>query len=240
MHLSRPVFKPLAHLQKGAGFNLTHSFFLCSVQRHISPPETVVQLIPCFAPHAWGRHELRLDLKRIVNVFPRVIFITGGAASGKSLWAEDLVIKSGKSKAYLATSQMLDGEMQAKIDTHRARRGPDWSLSEAPLDLAPTLATLGRDQICLIDCATMWLSNHLLAKSDLAQAQAALLDAIATCTGDLVIVSNEVGQGIVPDNALARHFREAQGRLNIALAARADLVVQVIVGLPLVLKGQLP
>lgn len=176
----------------------------------------------------------------MVKVFPKITFIIGGAASGKSLWAEELVIKSGKPKTYLATAQTFDGEIQTKIDIHRARRGPDWSLSEAPLDLAPTLATLSSNQICLIDCATMWLSNHLLAENDLAQTQAALLRAITTCTGNLVVVSNEVGQGIVPDNALARRFREAQGRLNIALAAQADLVVQVIVGLPLVLKGQLP
>jgi len=108
------------------------------------------------------------------------------------------------------------------------------------MDLKPALSGLAHGQICLIDCATMWLSNHLLADSDLAAAQAALMGAIATCKADLVIVSNEVGQGIVPENTLARTFREAQGRLNIALAARADLVVQVTVGLPSVLKGQLP
>jgi len=86
----------------------------------------------------------------------------------------------------------------------------------------------------------MWLSNHLLAGSDLAAQQTSLLTAITTCPAHLVIVSNEVGQGIVPDNALARQFREAQGRLNIALAAQANLVVQITVGLPTVLKGQLP
>lgn len=150
------------------------------------------------------------------------------------------MIKSGISKTYLATSQVLDSEMQSKITRHRARRGPDWALKEVPLDLIPTLASLGKDQICLIDCATMWLSNNLLAGTDLAQAQSALSGAISACDGPLVIVSNEVGQGIVPENALARSFREAQGRLNITLAAQADLVVQITVGLPLVLKGRLP
>lgn len=130
--------------------------------------------------------------------------------------------------------------MRTKIDHHRARRDSSWALIETPLDLAPALSGLAQGQICLIDCATMWLSNHLLANSDLAAAQTALLTAVAGCAADLVIVSNEVGHGIVPDNALARSFREAQGRLNIALAAQADLVVQVSVGLPLVLKGQIP
>ncbi len=178
--------------------------------------------------------------EKVIKVFPRVTFIVGGAASGKSSWAEKYVDSSDKSKAYIATSQVLDGEMQAKVDQHRARRDPSWTLIEAPLDLAPALSGLGTHQICLVDCATMWLSNHLLAQGDLPTVRAQLLQEISTCAADLVIVSNEVGHGIVPDNALAREFREAQGRLNIDLAARADLVVQVSVGLPLVLKGTLP
>ncbi|GAB4558212.1 MAG: hypothetical protein Tsb0024_22630 [Ruegeria sp.] len=120
------------------------------------------------------------------------------------------------------------------------QRGTGWHTIEAPMDLCPALAGLSPDQVCLIDCATMWLSNHLLADSDLEQEQAALLAALRACPAQIVIVSNEVGHGVVPDNALARKFREAQGRLNIALAAQADLVVQVIAGLPQVLKGQLP
>jgi len=173
-------------------------------------------------------------------VFPRVTFIVGGAASGKSAWAESFVESSGKSKIYLATSQVLDAEMRAKIDLHIARRDKSWTLIEEDLDLNGPLSSLDRGQICLIDCATMWLSNHLAGKGDLAIAQSALLGAIGTCAGDLVIVSNEVGQSIVPQNPLARRFREAQGRLNIDLAARADLVVQITVGLPMVLKGKLP
>ncbi len=173
-------------------------------------------------------------------MFPKVTLIIGGAASGKSAWAEAFVDASGKSKTYLATSQVLDGEMQAKINIHRARRNKSWTLIEAPMDLTPALSGFAPGQICLIDCATMWLSNHLLANSDLAAAQTALLRAIAGSNVDLVIVSNEVGHGIVPDNALARSFREAQGRLNIALAACADLVVQISVGLPRALKGCLP
>ncbi len=178
--------------------------------------------------------------EKVIKVFPRVTFIVGGAASGKSAWAEGFVESCKKSKTYLATSQVLDGEMRAKVDAHVARRDQSWALIEAQMDLRPALSGLKPDQICLLDCATMWLSNHLLADSDLDVAQAALLAALAECRANLVIVSNEVGQGIVPENPLARQFREAQGRLNIALAAHADLVVQVTVGLPLVLKGTLP
>lgn len=178
--------------------------------------------------------------EKVIKVFPRVTFIVGGAASGKSAWAEGFMESSVKSKVYLATSQVLDDEMRAKVAAHVARRDPSWALIEAQMDLGPALSGLKTGQICLLDCATMWLSNHLLADSDPDVAQSALLAAIKNCRADLVIVSNEVGQGIVPENPLARRFREAQGRLNIALAARADLVVQVTVGLPLVLKGTLP
>lgn len=173
-------------------------------------------------------------------MFPKASFIIGGSASGKSAWAEAFTASAGKSKVYLATSTIHDAEMQAKINQHVARRDTSWTLIEAPMHLAPVLSGLQPGQICLIDCATMWLSNHMLASSDLANARSAFLNAISTCAANLVIVSNEVGQGIVPDNATARQFREAQGRLNIALAARADLVVQINTGLPLVLKGHLP
>lgn len=173
-------------------------------------------------------------------MFPRVTFILGGAASGKSEFAESLVEKYGKSKIYLATSKMLDDETRSKINLHKARRGRGWTTVEAPYDLTPALSRLGRDHVCLIDCATMWLGNHLLAENDIESEQNRLLAAISACAADLVIVSNEVGHGIVPENALARRFREAQGRLNIALAACADCALLVTAGLPQVLKGRLP
>ncbi len=171
---------------------------------------------------------------------PNLTFVLGGAASGKSSFAEQLVVSLGKKRVYLATSQVFDDEMKNKVQKHVVQRGAGWETIEAPLDLSNALARLGADQICLIDCATMWLSNNLLAENDLEQAQAELLEAVQNCPAQILIVSNEVGHGIVPDNALARKFREAQGRLNISLAAQADLVVQVTAGLPLVLKGQLP
>lgn len=140
---------------------------------------------------------------------------------------------------YLATAQAFDAEMRAKIDQHIIRRGEGWTTIEAPLDIVPPLESLSSEHVCLLDCATMWLSNLMLAERDITVAQAALIDAVQSCAAHLVIVSNEVGQGIVPENALARQFREAQGRLNIALAGECDTVVQVIAGLPRVLKGSL-
>ncbi|MCG7520133.1 bifunctional adenosylcobinamide kinase/adenosylcobinamide-phosphate guanylyltransferase [Ruegeria sp. Ofav3-42] len=170
---------------------------------------------------------------------PDLTIVLGGAASGKSAFAEQLVVSSGKKKTYLATSQVFDNEMKQKVQRHITQRGEGWETIEAPYDIGPTLANLTPDDVCLIDCATMWLTNHLLAENDLQQAQGALLQSLRLCRAQVVIVSNEVGHGIVPDNALSRQFREAQGRLNIALAAEADLVVQVTAGLPLVLKGRL-
>jgi len=175
-----------------------------------------------------------------MTVYPDLTFVLGGAASGKSAFAEQLIVLSRKKQIYLATSQVFDDEMRQKVKRHINQRGDGWTTIEAPFDLGPALADLGPNDICLIDCATMWLTNHLLAENDLDQVQSALLQALESCHAPVVIVSNEVGHGIVPDNALSRRFREAQGRLNIALAAQADLVVQVTAGLPLVLKGQLP
>lgn len=168
-----------------------------------------------------------------------VTFILGGAASGKSAFAEQLCANAGKDKVYWATAQVFDAEMREKVSRHLKQRGEGWTTVEEPETAAHVLAPLFSDQVCLMDCATMWLSNHFLAEHDLDAATEELLSAIGRCQADVVIVSNETGLGIVPENKLARRFREAQGRLNIALAARADTVVQVTAGLPLVLKGGL-
>lgn len=173
-------------------------------------------------------------------MLPHGTFVLGGAASGKSAWAENLIESNSLSATYLATGRILDAEVQARVDRHIARRDARWHTVEAPLDLAPTLCELNATDVVLIDCATMWLSNHMIDGSDLIAAQTDLLSALQTCAAPWVMVSNEVGHGIVPDNKLARQFREAQGRLNIALAAQADLAVQVIAGLPQILKGTLP
>ncbi|QFT58645.1 Bifunctional adenosylcobalamin biosynthesis protein CobP [Sulfitobacter sp. THAF37] len=166
--------------------------------------------------------------------------VLGGAASGKSGWAEAMLEKGGRPMVYLATSRVFDDEVAQKVAIHRKRRDARWRTVDAPLDLGPALADVTAQDHVLIDCATMWLTNHMMDGNDIAAAQDALLAALRTCAAPWVIVSNEVGHGIVPDNALARRFREAQGRLNILLAQEAALVVQVTAGLPLALKGQLP
>ncbi|AXI48144.1 bifunctional adenosylcobinamide kinase/adenosylcobinamide-phosphate guanylyltransferase [Sulfitobacter sp. SK012] len=173
-------------------------------------------------------------------MLPSGTFVLGGAASGKSQWAENFILSNNLDAIYLATGQIGDSETNSRVAIHRARRDARWRTIEEPLDLAPTLAGLTSKDAVLIDCATMWLSNQMMADAEISLVQASLLDALRRCAAPWIIVSNEVGYGIVPDNALARRFREFQGRLNIALAAEADLAVQVIAGLPLVLKGHLP
>lgn len=173
----------------------------------------------------------------------KLTLVLGGAASGKSVFAEGLVTGSDLAPVYLATAQAWDAEMAEKIARHRDQRDAGgWRTIEEPVDIASALAGVAADEAVLIDCATMWLSN-LVLQDDPPGAEAAagtLLQACAACAGPVVIVSNEVGQGIVPDNALARRFREAQGALNRHIAGQAGLVVAVMAGLPLVLKGTLP
>jgi adenosylcobinamide kinase/adenosylcobinamide-phosphate guanylyltransferase len=145
-------------------------------------------------------------------MLPQRCFILGGAASGKSVWAEHLTESYGKSKVYVATGQSYDAEMETRVKIHQDRRDLSWTTAEAPLDLSSVLASATSDQVLLIDCATMWLSNNLMADSDLPAAQTNFLAGLEKCKAPWVIVSNEVGHGIVPDNKLARTFREAQGR----------------------------
>lgn len=171
---------------------------------------------------------------------PPLTLVLGGAASGKSDYAERLVCVTGLPMAYIATAQTYDNEMSEKIARHQARRGKGWRTIEAPGDIAPALAAVKKNEVVLLDCATMWLSNQLFSETELSVAEAALFAALTACAAPVVVVSNEVGAGIVPENALARRFRQAQGELNQRLAARADLVVTVMAGLPLALKGPLP
>lgn len=171
---------------------------------------------------------------------PSLTLVVGGARSGKSAFAEGLLIRSDRPRRYVATAEAWDDEMRDRIARHQRDRGGDWVTIEAPLDLSAALASAGADEAVLIDCATLWLTNHLLAEHDLAVETQRLIAALATCPAPVVIVSNETGWGIVPENALARRFRDEQGRLNQRLAAEAGLVVTVIAGLPMVLKGRLP
>lgn len=168
---------------------------------------------------------------------PRLTLVIGGARSGKSRHAEGLVTAHPSPWLYVATAEAHDDEMADRIAQHVARRDGGWITHDAPLDLAGAVRThAGRGRPVLIDCLTLWLSNVMLAGRDIAAEQAGLVDALAETAGPIVAVSNEVGLGIVPDNALARTFRDAQGRLNAAVAERAERVVLMAAGLPLVLK----
>ncbi len=169
-----------------------------------------------------------------------ISLVLGGARSGKSALAERLTLASGANPLYIATADAWDDEMRARIAEHRARRdGLGWETCEAPLTLAAALSA-EPDRPVLVDCLTLWLTNHLLAEHDLDAEADALLAALQARKGPVVLVANEVGLGIVPDNALARRFRDAAGRLNQRVAQSADLVVLTAAGLPLVLKGILP
>jgi adenosylcobinamide kinase/adenosylcobinamide-phosphate guanylyltransferase len=162
--------------------------------------------------------------------------VLGGARSGKSRHAEELVTALPPPWLYIATSEPRDGEMAARIAEHRARRGARWQTVEAPRDLAGALAAAPAGTAVLIDCLTLWLTNVMLAGSDIDAEMASLEHALARRGGATVLVANEVGLGIVPDNALARRFRDAAGRLNQRLAAAADRVVLLVAGIPVKVK----
>lgn len=166
---------------------------------------------------------------------PALTLVLGGARSGKSAYAEALI--GDRPAVYLATGGAGDAEMAARIRAHRARRGPQWRTVEEPLELAAALRKLGHGPI-LVDCLTLWLSNLMLADRDIDAETAGLEAALDGLTGPVVMVANEVGLGIVPDNALARAFRDHAGRLNQTIAARARRVVFVAAGLPLMLKDE--
>jgi adenosylcobinamide kinase / adenosylcobinamide-phosphate guanylyltransferase len=164
--------------------------------------------------------------------------VLGGARSGKSRHAESLITASAPPPwIYIATAQALDAEMTQRIAHHRARRGVGWQTVEAPHDLAGAIDKAPPDSALLVDCLTLWLTNRMLAEADIEADTAVLEKALARRRGSTVLVSNEVGSGVVPDNALARRFADLQGRLNQRIAARADRVVLVVAGLPLTVKG---
>lgn len=169
-----------------------------------------------------------------------VILVTGGARSGKSARAEALTRAFPGPPVYIATCQPFDAEMAERIARHRADRGPGWETHEVPLDLCAALADTDGAGPRLVDCLTLWLTNLILADRDPEAETAALLATLAAQTGPVVLVTNEVGWGIVPENPLARRFRDAQGRLNQRIATVADRVELVAAGLPLTLKGETP
>ena len=175
----------------------------------------------------------------MTSLLPRLTLVLGGARSGKSRYAEALVESQPGACVYLATAEPRDAEMAARIRAHRARRGARWRTVEAPLDLIGELAGAARpDGAVLVDCLTLWLSNLMEAGRDVAAESEALTKALPDLAGPAVLVSNEVGLGIVPDNPLARRFRDAAGSLHQSIAALAQSVVFVAAGLPLTLKDE--
>ncbi|MEZ5812640.1 MAG: bifunctional adenosylcobinamide kinase/adenosylcobinamide-phosphate guanylyltransferase [Rhizobiaceae bacterium] len=162
--------------------------------------------------------------------------LIGGARSGKSTHAEALIGRHTPPWFYVATAEALDDEMRERVEEHRRRRGADWRTIEAPLDLAGVLGTLPDGAPALVDCLTLWLSNQLLTGADLGAASDTLVKALAARRGPTFVVSNEVGQGIVPGDALSRRFRDAAGRLNQSVASIAGSVILMVAGLPLQVK----
>jgi len=165
--------------------------------------------------------------------------VLGGARSGKSAWAQSRAeawAADGGRLVMIVTAQALDQEMTERVAHHQAQRGDAWTTVETPMDLAAALAALRPDDIAVVDCLTLWLSSLMHAEAPLEPMFAALEAAIAACPARLQLISNEVGQGIVPDNPLARRFRDEAGRLHQRLAATCDEAVMIVAGLPIWLK----
>ncbi len=172
-----------------------------------------------------------------------VTLVTGGSRSGKSGFAQKLAGRGQPPRLFLATAQAFDDEMRRRITAHRAARPADWGLVEEPVNVPAALAAArGTAGTIVVDCVTLWISNLLLAdasfgETDAARHAVALLDA-ARGTGDVIIVTNEVGSGIVPDNELSRRFRDCAGRANQVLAAGADEVYLLVSGVPVAVKSK--
>ncbi|MGR3660984.1 MAG: bifunctional adenosylcobinamide kinase/adenosylcobinamide-phosphate guanylyltransferase [Paracoccaceae bacterium] len=166
----------------------------------------------------------------------KISLVLGGASSGKSSYAEALIAATQGRAVYVATAQSFDAEMANRISRHKTSRGQGWRTIEEPLQVADVLAGISADEVVLFDCLTLWLSNHMMAENDIDAEERRLIAALKACAAPVVIVSNEVGLGGVPENALARRFGQLQGKLNAVIAAEAGFVVNVIAGLPQVLK----
>jgi adenosylcobinamide kinase / adenosylcobinamide-phosphate guanylyltransferase len=166
----------------------------------------------------------------------RTILITGGARSGKSAIAEARTLEFARHAIYIATAQARDAEIAKRIAAHQARRGKGWTTHAEPLDLSGALAATDGHGPRLVDCLTLWLTNLMLGGHDWQSAGRALVATLGKQADPLIIVTNEVGAGIVPDNALAREFRDAAGLLNQWVAGAADEVILAVAGLPLKVK----
>lgn len=166
-----------------------------------------------------------------------LLFVLGGARSGKSRYALSRAEALSGDLVFVATAQALDNEMDSRIARHREERGPRWRTIEEPFDLAAVVRSeAGRNRVLLIDCLTLWASNLMLADRDMDAATGALVAALSDAQGPVILVANEVGLGIVPDNALARRFRDVAGIVNQAVAACVDEAMFMAAGLPMRLK----
>lgn len=165
------------------------------------------------------------------------LLVLGGARSGKSRYAQSRAEALGNELVFIATAQAFDDEMQDRITRHRDDRGSRWTTVEEPIDLAAAILAHSNPQTTvLVDCLTLWASNLMLADYNVLSAAGKLADAVLSARGPLILVSNEVGMGIVPDNVMARQFRDYAGTINQGVAAAASEVVMMYAGLPLVLK----
>lgn len=166
-----------------------------------------------------------------------ITFVLGGARSGKSHFAESFVASLPRPWVYVATAEAHDDEMAARIAEHQARREAGWQTIEAPHELPEAIRGAPKGAVVLVDCLTLWLSNIMHGPFDIDRAIGQLEEALHTRENATVLVSNEVGLGLVPETRLGRAFRDAQGRLNQRIAAFASRVVLVVAGQPLILKG---
>jgi adenosylcobinamide kinase/adenosylcobinamide-phosphate guanylyltransferase len=175
------------------------------------------------------------DLRIGPTAISDITLILGGARSGKSRHAEQALQRHQAPWVYIATAQALDDEMRDRIAEHRVRRGPEWHTVEAPVALADALDRAGEHPV-LVDCLTLWLTNVMLGGHDITEATGAIMAGLQRRAAPTVLVSNEVGLGIVPRTPLGRSFRDQAGRLNQLVAALADQVIFMIAGLPMTLK----
>jgi len=164
------------------------------------------------------------------------ILVTGGARSGKSSFAEKRTKQLGSSLMYIATSEIIDSEMENRIAEHQARRGSEWQTLHAPLKLTEALSEIDGKGPCLVDCLTIWLNNLIFHNEDTIIATKELIKVLKQRSDPVVLVTNEVGSGIVPENALARRFRDEAGRMNQIISEVADEVYLSVSGIPLQIK----
>ncbi len=177
----------------------------------------------------------------MLSKLPRITLITGGARSGKSRFAERLMAARPARHAVVATGTAGDAEMAARIERHKAERDPTWEVIEQTISVRAAMRNAARpDRVVLLDCLTLWISNLMGEKRDVEAEVQGLVGTLQNAAGPVIVITNEVGLGIVPDNALARAYRDHLGRANQSVAAAADCVLLMTAGIPLALKGELP